>query len=79
MSLYCTRLLLFLTENKAARIILLIKIKGVFACIMAVYGIKDSVSTCNQWKARAGSCVQEKHSTKIGIHVSYFWSGYIII
>jgi len=44
---------------------------------MAVYDIKDSVSTCKHWKARVGTCEQEKCRwlhPKFGIIVSYFWS-----
>jgi len=51
---------------------------GVFTCIMAVYNIKDSVSTCKHWKARIGTCVKEKHRwlhPKFDICVPYFWSG----
>jgi len=45
------------TKNKAAysRISLLIKITRGFMCIMAVYGIKDSVSTFKHSKARVNT------------------------
>jgi len=42
---------------------------------MAVYDIKDAVSTCKHWKARVSACLSRWLHPNYGIRVSYFWSG----
>jgi len=67
-------------ENKVTftLIILLVKITDVFTCIMAVYNINDTVSTCRHRKAPLGACVQERaggYTQTWSYRVSYFRSG----
>jgi len=44
-----------------------------FSCVMAVYDIKDSVSTCKHWKNKKHRWLHPNY----GIRVSYFRSGYL--
>jgi len=61
------------TKIKVAylRVILLIKITHVFTCFMAVYDIKDSVSTCKQWKNEKRICVSYFRSEKKNVFINY--------